>query len=153
MRQLGRPLGRNFRSCFAGRPTDTTSSSRFEPIVRADLYRQMLFCQFFALNIFIGDGDATFIRPNTAGVARSTGTEQRSFPANVAIRRMAWKWQCSISAVKIRYQLLEEYLNSFKEFRFPFAIHPNQHVGFRLVEVSLSVSKRQNSKTFSGLSA
>ena len=35
----------------------------------------------------------------------------------------------------------EEYLNSFREFRIPFAIHPNRLCGISLVEVSLSVSK------------
>ena len=42
----------------------------------------------------------------------------------------------------------EEYLNSFREFRIPFAIHPNRLCGISLVEVSLSVVQRQNSKSF-----
>ena len=43
---------------------------------------------------------------------------------------------------------LLQYLNSFREFRIPFAIHPNRLCGISLVEVSLSVVQRQNSKSF-----
>jgi len=52
------------------------------------LYGKMLFGEFFAFDVFVGDGDAAFVRPNAARVARGAGTQQRTVAAHVAIRRM-----------------------------------------------------------------
>ena len=41
-----------------------------------------------------------------------------------------------------------EYLNSFRELRIPFAIHPNRHVGFARRNLSISGIQTKGQKLF-----